>query len=174
MYTRITKLMQLMPGDSYIHIMLMQNYIYQKKYHEVVNMTGTYLNDCTESESSMLLYLRATALYYLNDVTQSINTCRNLLQRDPDFRYAQQLIKRIRKISTEKEEVKSVFASKQYKEAITRYQHLASLDVFNDIYNSIIFNNIAACYMSLSDHENALRFANKSISYVRTSSVFMN
>ena len=57
---------------------------------------------------------------------------------------------------------------------VRRVEAAGSSNVFNDIYNSIIFNNIAACYMSLSDNENALRFANKSISYVRTSSVLMN
>lgn len=109
------------------------------------------------------MHLRGLTLFYSGNSASAQKHFQEVLRHDPDNENARVVLKRIKKIESQKSAGNDAFTSGRYKEAVDLYSETINLDSLNDDLNGTLYCNRAAALMKLNKWEEAISDASKAL-----------
>jgi DnaJ homolog subfamily C member 7 len=148
-----------------MHFIRLQCLLGMKRYDEVLKESAAILRG-ENAQRPDILYVRAMAMYQMQDIERAVKIWSEVLKMDPDFEQAKVAFKAAKKLERTKEEGNTHFRRGNYAEAVTSYTAALALTPrhFNK-YSATLCSNRAAARMKLRQWEEAVQDCNLTLEW---------
>jgi len=160
-YTVAQASMQLAPDSLRMHKVKLKSML-EQGMHDQVTKYSTYLMRKKMDDNDILL-IRARAFYWNSNFELAIKHLTQVLRRDPDFRPAQQQLRKLRKLQKTKLKGNQMFKTAQWLSAVAAYSECLKIEPQHKAFNSVISCNRAAALMKLHRLPEALQDVNRAV-----------
>eukprot|EP00471_Norrisiella_sphaerica_P004145 CAMPEP_0184491986 /NCGR_PEP_ID=MMETSP0113_2-20130426/21945_1 /TAXON_ID=91329 /ORGANISM="Norrisiella sphaerica, Strain BC52" /LENGTH=487 /DNA_ID=CAMNT_0026876577 /DNA_START=330 /DNA_END=1793 /DNA_ORIENTATION=- len=130
-----------------------------KRYELALKEASSWYAVCKTDVN--LIYLRGLALYLAGNSAMAIRHFQMVLKSAPDFKEAQDMYRKIKKMDRAKAAGTDEFKNGNYAEAIARWSEALEVDTDNRTFNTAVLSNRASAHMKLKQYDKAVKDLDK-------------